>query len=118
VHNFERRLERIERELASASEHAGGGGSGVGGSREFLIGVLDSISHVRRTSLDEGQPDAYSPGILENLAPFELAQYACALCILSHADADGARRRLVDGGGGGFIPFIENVVSHHLEGRS
>ena len=116
MHNyFERRLERLERELAYSYA---GGGSGDDRRREFIIGVLDALRHVRRAVLDEGRTDAYTAAILENLPPFELGQYVCALTILSHPDGDGARRLLLDSGGGGFMPFIENIVSHHLKAQS
>lgn len=104
--SLDKRLSRLERAFSRGGDGREPGGEG----RRFVSGVLRAVGHVRREPIDRGRPYGYNAAILEDLHPHQLAQYAAALRLLEHPDAEEARAFLADRGEYDLLRLVDNVV--------
>ena len=90
-----RRLEKLERDFDGGPPRGPGGPGGGWGPdgeadrlrRKFLSSFLHALGHVRRQSLDAGQPYGYDlEATLRGGSPFVVASYVAALRYLGHPD--------------------------------
>ena len=111
--SIERRLRDLEAVYAHSPRGPEAGGGGSGGTREFVVGVLRAIAHVRRAPIDH-PPHGYEIQKLRAREPWALAQYVAALTILRHEDEDKARELLAEKSGDDAVlwSLIDAVVDH------
>ena len=108
-------LERRLRDLEAVYAYSPRGPSDTN-AREFVVGVLRAIAHVRRAPIDH-PPYGYEIQKLRAREPFSLAQYVAALTLLLHEDEDEAREILAEEAKPGDEPvlwsLIDAVVDRH-----